>query len=123
MEQHESARIVCVLRVGAPYATWTLNATRTTRADDMSRCTDTEELDDASCERIQAVVLHARASPGARLLGTVPRSRTPVVNCSISRAPGMEPGDLSPEPAPLTSNLLGRILDSRCPEEGASLLS
>lgn len=37
VEQHQSARMVCVLRAGAPYAAWTLNAISAATADDMSR--------------------------------------------------------------------------------------
>ena len=55
VEQHRRARMVCVLRAGAPYATWTLNAVSATRADAMSRFTDTGPLDDPSRGRIQAV--------------------------------------------------------------------
>ena len=54
LEQHRTARRICVLRAGAPYAAWTLNAISATWANAMSRFTDTQPLDDPSSRWIQA---------------------------------------------------------------------
>jgi hypothetical protein len=55
VEQHQSARTVCVLRAGAPYATWAPNATSTTSAHEKIRFTDNNPLDDAFDAGIQPV--------------------------------------------------------------------
>jgi len=53
VEQQWSARRTRVLRVGAPYATWTPNVTTRSRVDATHRFTATKPLDDGYPDRIQ----------------------------------------------------------------------